>query len=233
MSTEPLAPAVPPPDVVQTAADQRLGGFQRVLTKYRKPLFRPAEFVFRVFDFEDGIVYQGRDGVLHTYPWSQVRTVYIGSIRHYANSAYYRTTYGFTLILASGKRLGLNGVFRDPELRPHLIRTKPVDDEHELFTLISAVAAVVCEEQLPEAAAALERGATLAFADIEISRTGVQDAAGLIPWSEIDEVKVHQGMIRIKRAGRSRPLSDRSTAEIPNVQLLIRLAMTLHARQRR
>jgi hypothetical protein len=232
MSTEPLAPSMPPPAVVELAERQELGGYQRVLTKYRKHVLKPPEFMYHVFDFEEGIVFQGKDGVLHPYPWSRVKTVYLGSTRHYTNGQYNMTTFGFSLILGSGNRLRLSGIFQDPALRSGRNRKKPVDVEQELFMLISAVATVVSREQLPEAIAKLERGESLAFGDIRISLAGVQTTAELIPWSAIKEVEVAQGVIRIKQAGRFRPLSRKSASEIPNVQLFILLAKTLHERLR-
>lgn len=232
MSTEPLAPASPPPPVLQLAESQGLGAYRRVLTKFRKHVLKPPEFVYHVYDFDEGIIFQGKDGVLHPYPWSQVRTVYLGSTRHYTNGQYTMTTFGFSLVLGNGNRLRLSGAFHDRALRAGRNRAKPVEDEQELFLLVSALAAVVSRRQLPDAIAALERGEQLSFGDIRISLAGVQTASELIAWNAIKEVEVAQGVIRIKQAGRFRPLSRKSASEIPNVQLFVLLAKTLHERLR-
>ncbi|HEY3868659.1 MAG TPA: DUF6585 family protein [Actinocrinis sp.] len=232
MSTEPLAPGPPPPAVGQLAEREELGEYQRVLTKYRKHVFKPPEFVYHVFDFDRGIVFQGKDGVLHAYPWGRVATVYLGSTRHYSNGQYTLTTFGFSVILGNGNRLRLSGAFHDHALRPARNRAKPVEDEEDLFGLASAVATAVSRQRLPDAIAALERGDSLTFGDIGIGLAGVRTTAELIPWSAIKEVEVAQGVVRIKQAGRFRPLSRKPASEIPNVQLFILLAKTLHGRMR-
>jgi hypothetical protein len=80
--------------------------------------------------------------------------------------------------------------------------------------------------QLPAAQAALARGEELTFGDITISAGGVR--AGQrdpVPWTEISDLEVEHGMVRIKQAGKL--LSRRPASKIPNFVLFVTLAGTL------
>jgi hypothetical protein len=233
MTTAPSPSEQAPPEVMQAAQANGLGQLVRVFTRRKRPrLFGPAQVTSRIFDCEEGLVYQSvSDGKVHVYSWDKVVQMYLGSTRHYVNGGYTYTSYSSTVILSDGGKLSLTGMFTDPALSR---RKRPTaNDEHEIFMLMSAASKVVSQEQLPDAVARLERGEKLTFGDITISLAGVDTAKGLIPWNGIKDVQARQGVITIKQAGKFFPLSSQPVAKIPNAQLFFMLADALRRSQQR
>ena len=146
--------------------------------------------------FERGLisVYQGQ---LRVFRYDST-TVLQNIVRHLRNGVHTHTTYAYTLTAASGESFVLKGGYVKPaEWGP-------------------AIQQAVTQVQLPRAAAALDAGQRLTFGDIWITRDGVGSGSKSARWPEIEEVRVRDGFVTIKVAGKWLGLSRTAVSAIPN-----------------
>jgi hypothetical protein len=216
---------------MRAAKSNNLGSFERTLVRRTsKRIFGKAE-VARIYDFEEGIIYEGTDEVLRVFPWDKIVSVYLASTRHYLNGRYTWTAYSATVVLAGGGKLALIGAFRDPAYRDD--KKQRTIDEFEIYLLMVDAARAASESQLPGTLARLRQGEELPFGDIKISLAGVHTVKGFVPWDTIKDVQVRNGVAQIKQAGKFFPLSRQPVGQIPNLPLFSLLASALRSGQQR
>ena len=229
MTSLPPKPEQAPEKVLQAAKSNSLGGFERTLVRRtRKRIFGEIA-VTRIYDFEEGIIYEGTDGVLRAYHWDKIVQVYLASTRHYVNGRYTWTGYGATVVLADGGKLALSGMFLDPAYRDD--KKQRTADEFEIYLLMVDAARSASESQLPGTLARLRQGEEVAFGDIKLSLAGVHTVKGFVPWDTIKDVQVRNGVAQIKQAGKFFPLSKQPVGQIPNLPLFSLLARSLRSGQ--
>lgn len=85
----------------------------------------------------------------------------------------------------------------------------------------------VTTAQLPAATDALAAGTTVWFGPIWISRTEVGAKRNSVPWSQIRDIRVYNGSLRITVDGKFFALTDTPVAKIPNFHVLFHLAQQL------
>ncbi|WP_327144480.1 DUF6585 family protein [Nocardia sp. NBC_01327] len=85
----------------------------------------------------------------------------------------------------------------------------------------------VREAQLPGALAAVEAGQTLTFGWITLNRNEVTARGKTVPWSDVQEIRNHNGFISIHVAGQRHSLIRAATNGIPNVFVFLEIAEQL------
>lgn len=146
--------------------------------------------------FEHGLtsVFQGR---LRVYRYDAT-TVLQDIVRHTRHGAHMYTTYRYTLTDTAGESVVLReGYVMPTEWGP-------------------AIQQGVTTAQLPRAAAALNAGERLDFGDIWMSRDEVGSGSKSVRWREIQEIRVQDGFVTLKVAGKWRGLTTTAVRRIPN-----------------
>jgi hypothetical protein len=119
-------------------------------------------------------------------------------VRHTRNGVYTHTTYAYTLTDPDGQRLVLRGGFTRPE------------------EWGAAIQHAVTQAQLPGAVSSLRRGGTLNFGDISMNLESVSARGRTAAWSEVQEIRVRDGLVSLRTAGKWRALSTTPVSAIPN-----------------
>ncbi|MCO6003375.1 hypothetical protein NE236_00085 [Actinoallomurus purpureus] len=158
--------------------------------------------------FEHGLVCVGVGGRITVRRWDST-TVFQNTVRHYRNGAYTGTTYSYRLIGPAGDTLGLAGGFERPA------------------EWGQAIQQAVTDAQLPGAAATIQAGGTLTFGDISINRETVGASGKSVPWSQIQEIRVKDGLVSLRVQGRWLSLTTTMVRSIPNFFVFYALAERL------
>jgi hypothetical protein len=240
----PVIELQPSPEAAQAARERGLGRLRQSFTVVGLRLFKSHSHGVQVFEFEEGLLRQQPGSPPETFRWDQIATVLGGSTAHYRTSSitpydrgrYRGTRFAYTISRRDGASAKITGVYRDPARVP--ARSRPAISKNHRESIQRRYAALgedtarhVMAAQLPAAQAALVRGEELTFGDIAISAGGVR--AGQrdpVPWTEISDMEVEHGMVRIRQAGKFLTLSRRPVSEIPNFLLFATLADTLRKR---
>ncbi|MFJ8706516.1 DUF6585 family protein [Streptomyces anulatus] len=93
----------------------------------------------------------------------------------------------------------------------------------------TAIQQGVTQEQFPKALAAINSGESLSFGKLWVSREAVGSARDSAKWAQIEEVRVIDGYIKIKMAGKWRSLGATAVttpvvSEMPNFFVFLALA---------
>ena len=214
----------------QAARDAALGRFQAkfVVTK-ENVIGQFKNTGVRVYEFEHGLVRQKSGESPQVFRWDRIAQVYQGNAAEYLNGVYTGTRFGYAIVRDDGLSMSISGTYLDPRLARN---ADPNSTSSKYEALGRSIVLKVSNIQLPRALETLNNGGSLTFGDMTISVAGVQAARyGVVPWSEITEVKVEKGRIRISRANMFLALSNRPIGKIPNFPLSITLAEALR-RQR-
>ncbi|MFD9948315.1 DUF6585 family protein [Nonomuraea sp. NPDC059023] len=86
-----------------------------------------------------------------------------------------------------------------------------------------AIHGAVLRAHLPQARAALQAGNTVAFGEIAATQQALLTPAGVVPWPEISEIGVENGVASIKVRQQWRPLTTTHVRDLPNFLVLFTL----------
>jgi len=106
---------------------------------------------------------------------------------------------------------------------------KFTDTYKEVFALGINLLTLTASEMVPLVIAKLERGETVDFGAIEVSRTGLNRRFAKLPWSEVGDAELRSGQVIIKRKGRRIPWGRPHSFQIKN--LFVFLAVLEHFTQ--
>lgn len=166
--------------------------------------------------FDRGFAYLDAAEPVRVFRWSDI-TVLRNITDRYVNGAYQNTTYHYTVYGQDGKPYQLYEVGR---------RDSWIGRVGEI------IEKEVTRAQLPRAAVAIEGGRRLSFGDLDIDARGVTGKQGTLFWNQVEQVRVHQGYVTVKKAGKWLGWSNQPVSRIPNVFVFLALARILqeHAR---
>ncbi|WP_051467318.1 DUF6585 family protein [Actinomadura oligospora] len=125
-----------------------------------------------------------------------------------------RITYAYTLTDTSGEKVTLSGGFAQPE------QWGP------------AIQQAVTDAQLPKAVMRLRAGERLDFGPLWLTPSEVGSGAKSVSWSEVDEVKVSNGIVSLRVTGKWLSLSTTSVSSIPNFFVFLAVADHLRTNAR-
>ncbi|MFC4908741.1 DUF6585 family protein [Actinomadura gamaensis] len=117
-----------------------------------------------------------------------------------------RITYAYTLTDVGGEQVTLRGGFANPE------QWGP------------AIQQAVTDAQLPQAVARLQAGQRLEFGPLWLTPDEVGSGTKSVPWHQVDEVKVSNGLVSLRVTGKWLSLSTTSVSRIPNFFVFIAVA---------
>ncbi len=156
-----------------------------------------------VFLYEKGFVLRTRRG-LETWAWNEIAAFTAAIIRHYTNGIYTGTTHTYALLNKQGRRLVLSDVFKDVE---------------KLAAFLEQAITPLLYER---AAAQYNSGQTVVFGPVAVSKAGIQVGKKVYPWSEVSEVSIHQGILKVsKKGGGWFSGASAAVSTIPNLRVLL------------
>jgi hypothetical protein len=165
--------------------------------------------------FESGVVYIDEQGKTHVFRWRST-TVRQRVVTYTRNGVDTRRTYEYELIGVDGAKLTLRGNSNKPSL------ANPEQWGREIQEGIT-------HAQLPVALDTVAGGGTVPFGPIQVSGQGVVAGGRSVPWSDVEEIKVVQGVVSVRVAGKWLALVKAEVREIPNFFVFHALAEHLRA----
>jgi hypothetical protein len=153
--------------------------------------------------YERGFAYNDRKG-LQVWRWEDVVSMTSAITRHYTNGIYTRTSHIYTLYNRQNQRLVLSDSFgKVVEL------AKNIDEN--IFPLLYG-----------QVADQYNAGQTIIFGPVAISKSGIVIGKKTYPWTEVKEVSIHQGVLKVSREeGGWFSGARASAATIPNLRVLL------------
>lgn len=132
--------------------------------------------------YERGFAVRDRKGV-RAWRWEDLLSLTSAVTRHYTNGIYTGTTHAYTLIDRRSERLKLGDAYVRVEDLARAI-------EQGLFPVL-----------YERAAGQYNAGQALAFGPAAISKAGIQIGKKTYPWTEVQQVSVQQGSLKVSKKG--------------------------------
>ncbi|MEU1618553.1 DUF6585 family protein [Streptomyces sp. NPDC005722] len=171
----------------------------------RTPNFSRKAAARRLHFYEFGLVEIDHAGVPAAFRWDSM-TVLQEITESYVNGIHVATGYRYTLHKGDGTVRKILNFYAEPERWGPFIQQE------------------VAGFQLPGMLRMLAEGGTLTFGDIAVNRTGVATPRrGAVTWQEIEGVRVSDGVLVLKKAGKSLSWSSKKVKDIPNFLLFLSL----------
>ncbi len=152
------------------------------------------------------------DGFTHTLAgqtvvvrWVQVAEVWQNVIQTYHGSVRTNTTHIYTVRLTDGRKFVFNG---------------QVD---KIAGLGAALQQQCAAWMLPRARAAYDAGELITFGPFAISRDGITKGRATLPWEQVQQVELRQGVLHIRKKGERRDWAFAVASKIPNLPVLMAL----------
>jgi len=153
--------------------------------------------------YERGFVARDRKG-LHPWRWGEIVSLTSAIVRHYTNGIYTGTSHVYTIFNRQNVRLVLNDTYVKVEELAKVI-------EESIFPLL-----------YERAAQQYNAGQTLVFGPVAISKSGIQISKKTYPWTEVKEVSIHQGILKVsKKDGGWFSGASAAASAIPNLRILL------------
>lgn len=161
----------------------------------------------RIVIFDDGISI-AQQGKTHTFRWDEIDKVYHQQQKYQQGLIPMLVIHNYRLVHRNGDEVTIRRWYE------------------RLDELGSTIHEAVTRHQLPRAMEALRRGEELDFETMRVGREGIYSGKkrNLIPWSDVKNVTVWQGTVRIGR--KSKPLASvaLAMAKTPNLHLFFSLS---------
>jgi hypothetical protein len=153
--------------------------------------------------FERGFVVRNRFGV-QAWRWEEVVSLTSALHRHYMYAIYTGTTHRYTLVNQLYHRLVLNDLYINVEELAKAI-------QEGIFPIL-----------YESAAREYNAGQMLVFGKVTISKAGIQIGQKTSPWSEVKQVSVQNGILRVSKKESGWFSGARAAVSaIPNLNVLL------------
>ena len=153
--------------------------------------------------YERGFAYNDRKGI-QIWRWEEVVSMTSAITRHYTNGIYTGTTHIYTLYDRQNQRRALSDSFGKVEELANYI-------DQNIFPLLYG-----------RAADQYNTGQTIVFGPVAISKAGIVIGKKTYPWTDVKEVSIRQGILKVSRKdGGWFSGASASAATIPNLRVLL------------
>ena len=153
--------------------------------------------------YERGFAFCNRKGIW-IWRWENIGSLTSVVTRHYTNGIYSGTTHVYTFLNKQNERLVINDAFAKVEELVEAI-------EKNIFPLL-----------YERTAQQYNDGQVLAFGSVTVSKAGIQIGKKTYPWTDVKEVSIHQGILKVTRKdGGWFSGANASAAAIPNLRVLL------------
>jgi hypothetical protein len=153
--------------------------------------------------YDQGLVVRDRKGI-KPWRWEEIVSLKAAVTRHYIFGIYAGTTHRYSLFNHRNQRL----VFG------------------EMYARVEELAKIIQDGISPilygRAAQKYNTGQTLVFGPVAISKSGIRIGKKVYPWSEVEQVSIQQGILKVtKKDGRRFSGASASASVIPNLNILL------------
>ncbi|MET9409165.1 DUF6585 family protein [Streptomyces sp. NPDC002935] len=174
------------------------------------PNFSRKAAARRLHFFEHGLIETDRKGRPVAFRWDSM-TALQEITESYVNGIYVGTGYRYTLHKQDGTVRKVTNFYAEPERWGPFIQQE------------------IAGAQLPGMLRILQEGQQLTFGDISLNRHGVATRKrGAVTWTEIEDVRVDNGVLALRKSGKWLSWSSKPVKDIPN--FLLFLALVDHLR---
>lgn len=173
-----------------------------------------------VYEFAGGLVSQQVGGRSEVFPWARITQVTRIGRHETKNGRYACTQFNYKVTRDDGAVMELKGSYVSPNRSS---RADPESYGARFNKFGDFVAQRVSSMKLPGARGALARGETLTFGLIKINADGVVFKSGVVAWSQIREVQLRDGDLRIFQIDKRLALTGGPVSTIPNLPLFLTL----------
>lgn len=178
------------------------------ITLFKSPLLSSKARRLGIHVFADGFVRATSDGV-QAYRWDRIATLYQSIVRVRVNGISTGTQYHFYIGCTDGRSLTLT------------------NDAADMSVLGPILQEQVARVQVPRALQYLHSGRPIPFGAYTVTSGGVSNGGRTAAWGEIAGVRIHNGALRLSRAGGGSILGGRKIHDVPNFATFVTLVNTL------
>ncbi|MGW3244266.1 DUF6585 family protein [Streptomyces sp. NPDC001070] len=159
----------------------------------------------RLYFFENGLIEVDRKGRPAAFRWDSMMALQ-QITEKYVNGVYVGTDHRYTLHKKDGTVRKVTNFYAEPERWGPFIQQE------------------ITGFQLPGMLRMLAEGQTLTFGDISVNNGGIATSKrGAVTWPEIQDVRVSDGILVLRKAGKSLSWSSKKVGDIPNFFLFLSL----------
>ncbi len=159
---------------------------------------------WHVYVCTGGFVFR-RGNKIEAFRWDQIEAMWQAVTKRYTNGIHTGTTHKYTVRRKDGGQVIFNDRFTDVEELGNTI-------SHEITNY-----------QMPQAINAYNAGNTVPFGPLSISMQGISNGKELLPWSQVKDIDVKQGVVTVKKEGKRLNWSSVRVTQVPNVFVLMAL----------
>ncbi|MCH0564661.1 MULTISPECIES: DUF6585 family protein [unclassified Streptomyces] len=175
------------------------------------PNFSRKAAARRLHFFEHGLVEIDRKGELAAFRWDSMMALQ-EITETYVNGFHTSTTYRYTLHKKDGTVRKITDFYAEPGTWGPFIQQE------------------IASAQLPGMLRMLDEDQQLVFGDISLNRGGIATPKrGAVAWAEIEDVRVDNGVVALRKSGKWLSWSSKPVKTIPNFVLF--LALVDHLRR--
>lgn len=162
----------------------------------------------RVLIYEKGLVRVDR-GLFIVFLWDDLLELYQVIVDAYVYGVVHKAQeYGFGLYRCDGEVL-------------HIYEGVNVMDVGPLSDILQSK---VADRVFPRVRAQFKAGDDIVFGPLTVNRAGVSDGSEKIPWTEVEAIRIADGVVTIKRAGKWFSWAKVEARDIPNLYVFLILA---------
>jgi hypothetical protein len=155
--------------------------------------------------YERGFAIRDRKGI-QAWRWEEVVSLTAAVTRHYTNGIYTGTTHIYSLFNRQNQRLVVNDIYTKVE------------------ELAKAIQDGIYPILYDQAAKQYNAGQRLVFGPVAISKNGIQVGKKVYPWTEVQQVSIERGILRVsKKGGGWFSGAGASATGIPNLNVLLNI----------
>ncbi|NDJ55306.1 MAG: hypothetical protein GYB68_19720 [Chloroflexi bacterium] len=138
--------------------------------------------------------------------WEDVKEMYYAVTQHKSYGVNTYRSHSYTVVSYAGDKLVYGNGFSDIE------------------KIGEALASRITATLLPKIIERIQSGETVAFGKLGMNRQGIVKGSQTVPWDEIEEVKLRQGFISIRKQGKWFNWTGIAVSNTPNVFVFLSLA---------
>ncbi|MCB8942285.1 MAG: hypothetical protein H6658_00785 [Ardenticatenaceae bacterium] len=154
--------------------------------------------------FRDGLTYTHK-GKTEAMRWDEMSQVTMSLIN---NKNVRSIFYNYVLRSEDGRKITFN--YNDKAMQ-------------NIQQLSDTIQREITNRQLPKAIAAYNAGNTVTFGSLTVSKNGISNGKETIPWHDVDEVKLQQGALTIRKKDKWLNWSSVTVGSTPNIYVFLNM----------
>jgi hypothetical protein len=152
----------------------------------------------------DGLIYS-HNGKTEAMRWDEMDQVFMSLVN---NKNLLAMFYNYRLQSGNGRKIAFN--YNDQAMQ-------------NMSQLSDTIQREITNRQLPQAIATYNAGNTVTFGRLALSKSGLSNGQETIPWSEVEEVKLQNGAVTVRKKDKWLNWSSVTVGSTPNIYVFLNL----------